>query len=89
MPKTKLAAKYTQRGRQEGLCDLIRHKMVDCRIGTMKQLADFLGIDAPGLSMRMQGRRGWKYDELCRVFRLLKFTPAEIAQAMGWQGQAQ
>ena len=85
MPKTTLAAKYTQRGRHDGLCDLIQHKMVDCHIATKGQLADVLGIDASSLSLRMHGRRAWKYDELCRMFRILQFKPEEIAQAMGYR----
>lgn len=49
---------------------------------TQEQLAACLGMDRSVLNKRISSGR-WKYDELCRLFRVLEFSPEEVSQMMG------
>ena len=52
-------------------------------IETQSALAALLGMPRSCLTKRMNGETDWSYDELCRLFRVLEFSVAEVAQSMG------
>ncbi|MBQ7778357.1 MAG: hypothetical protein IJ396_05560 [Oscillibacter sp.] len=62
---------------------LIRVAMARKDIRHNAQLASMIAMDDSCLSKRMSGDSKWSYEELCRLFRVLEFTPEETAQAMG------
>ena len=84
MPATKLGRRIDNPiKRREAFNRLIDINMARKGVRTMAQLADLLGMDRASLSKRRSGESRWTYEELCRLFRLLEFSPAEIAEAMG------
>ena len=62
---------------------LIRIAMARKGILHIAQLASLIAMDDACLSKRMNGVSKWSYEELCRLFRVLEFTPEETARAMG------
>ena len=68
---------------REAFNRLIRIAMARKDIRHLGQLASMLAMDDACLSKRMSGGSKWSYEELCRLFRVLEFTPEETARAMG------
>lgn len=67
---------------QETFNRIVRVAMARLDIKTQGQLAALMGMDRAVLNKRLV-HGGWKYIELCRLFRVLEFTPEETATAMG------
>ena len=68
---------------REALNRLIRVAMARKGIRHDAQLATMLAMADSSLSKRMSGDCKWSYEDLCRLFRVLEFSPEETAQAMG------
>jgi len=85
MPATKLGKKFIFNPvkQLETFNRLIDINMAEKGIKTDVQLAAILGLNRNSLSQRRLGHRKWQYEELCRLFRALEFSPEEVARAMG------
>lgn len=85
MPRTKPLGRAVVNPvkQREALNRLIRVAMARKDIRHIAQLASMIAMDDACLSKRMNGVSKWSYEELCRLFRVLEFSPEETAQAMG------
>lgn len=84
MPRTNLG-KTTRKqplSPQEQFNRLIRMGMARNGIISQAELAGVLGMERSSVRRRMAGETNWTWTELCRLFRVLEFTPEEAAQAM-------
>lgn len=84
MPKTKLGRTTIVNPvkQLETFNMFVRIGMARKGFKTQEQLAARLGMDRSVLNKRISGGR-WKYEELCRLFRVLEFSPEEVSQMMG------
>lgn len=84
MPATKLGrtAIVNPVKQRETFNTFVRIGMARKQIRTQEQLAVRLGMDRSVFNKRMLHGR-WKYEELCRLFRVLELSGEEVAQMMG------
>ena len=84
MPRVKLGSNFVNPvKRREKFNRLVAVGMAREGIETKEKLASLMGMARPCLSKRWSGETAWTYDELCRLFQILRFSPEEMAQAMG------
>ena len=83
MPKTKLGQTLRPGSSREGFNRIVAVAMARNGIKNYTQLAVLLGMDASSLNKRISGHTAWRYEELCRLFRVLKIPGEEVARAMG------
>jgi len=85
MPRTNLGKKniINPVEQRKTLNRLIRIAMARKDIRSISRVAALMAMDDSCIGKRMNGDCRWTFDELCRLFRVLEFTPEETAQAMG------
>lgn len=62
---------------------LINIGMAEQEIKSDIQLAALLGMSHASLSKRRTGTTKWSWIEVCRLARVLEFSPDAVLQAMG------
>lgn len=85
MPRTNLGKKniINPVKQRQTLTRLIRVAMARKDIRSNSKAAVLLAMDDSCFGKRMNGVNHWTFEDLCRVFRTLEFTPEEVLQAMG------
>ncbi|WP_298030223.1 hypothetical protein [uncultured Dysosmobacter sp.] len=83
MPKVKLGKSVFNPVRQREIFNLyVKIGMLRKGIKTQGQLAARMSMDRSVINKRIN-QGGWKYEELCRLIRLLELSAEEVAQMMG------
>ena len=81
MPRVKLGTP-TPAQQRAVMNKIIKKAMVDCDIDDYTDLGLQMGMSRQAVSRRMNDG-GWKYEELCRLVRVLKLDVSQVARMMG------
>lgn len=81
MPRTKLGIP-TPAQQRDALKRVIKVSMAANDVDSYTELAVMLGMSRQALSRRMNDG-GWKFEELCRLIRVLKMDPDQVSKMMG------
>ncbi|MCQ5025487.1 hypothetical protein NE612_01365 [Oscillibacter valericigenes] len=81
MPRTKLGIP-TPAQQRETLKRVIKVSMAANDVDSYTELAGLMGMSRQALSRRMNDG-GWKFEELCRLIRVLKMDQEQVSRMMG------
>ena len=85
MPRVKMQGpRFNPVAQRKAFNRLVAIGKAEKGIDSNQALGAMIGLSRQQFSDRWVGESPWKYDELCRLFRALSFSPERIAEAMGF-----